>query len=85
METRTALHWACMNGHLDVVNVLLSHGCAADSQDLMYGFTPLMMAAGQGQDKIVSALVETGKVDVNKQDNDRKTALFDAVRFNEVR
>ena len=74
-----------MNGHVEVVDILLSHGCAVDLQDHMYRFTPLMLAARQGHDKVVLALLESGKVDVNKEDRDGETALFDAVRNNQVR
>ena len=46
-ETRTALHWASMSGHVDVVEILLEAGASVDCHDRLYGFTPLMLAARQ--------------------------------------
>ena len=44
----------------------------------MLGITPLMAASSEGNDLIVSALLKTGKVDVNAKDNDGTNALMAA-------
>lgn len=32
---RTALHWACLKGHCELVNKLLEAGAAVDTRDLV--------------------------------------------------
>lgn len=57
----TALHAACMNSHIDVVQAILSQGSALerDSRDFDNA-TPLMIASGQGCFEIVHKLVRAG-------------------------
>ncbi|KAH8748379.1 ankyrin repeat-containing domain protein [Hyaloscypha sp. PMI_1271] len=45
LEGRTALHWACKNGHLQVVKLLVEHGALIEIADNQ-GMTPLLDAAG---------------------------------------
>ena len=73
-----------MNGHNEVVCLLLDHGAHPDRKDRIYGFTPLMLAARQGHDKIVEALLQYPII-VNQQDIHAETALFDAVRNGQER
>ncbi len=82
IETRTALHWSALNGHLAIVRRLLAHG-ATSCQDKIYGFTPLMLAARQGHALMIELLLRhTSNIDAT--DIHRETALFDAVRNNNV-
>lgn len=83
MCTRTALHWAAMNGYTEIVELLLEHGAVADVKDIVYSFTPLMLASRQGNTDIVKLLVNQS-CDVNCTDAHGETALFDAVRNNQV-
>lgn len=79
---RSPLHWACQEGHVDVVEELLSAG--ADLEIVSDGeFTPLKIAAAEGHVDVVRSLVRAG-VDVNRrvQREDGSlsgTALHDAV------
>lgn len=46
---RTPLHAAAFSGHVDCIQLLLSHDAPVDALD-QSGCTPLMMAAGKGRD-----------------------------------
>ena len=85
---RTPLHAAAYNGYTDIVELLLENGATADLYDGNLdkeknrygdgpGDTPLMLAASQGNVKIVTILLKH-KVDVNKQNSRgvEKTALI---------
>ena len=83
METRTALHWAAMNGHDQIVDMLLQNGAIPDKMDNIYRFTPLMLAARQGHASVLSLLLKH-PCNVNKTDIHGETPLFDAVRNNQL-
>ncbi|XP_063613223.1 ankyrin-3-like [Penaeus indicus] len=72
-DGNTPLHFACLAGHIEAVNILLEKGadpkCTAES-----GHTPLHYASLRGHTKIVQKLIEVG-VDVNALDRHRCTAL----------
>jgi ankyrin repeat protein len=55
----TSLSWACRNGHSSTVDLLLTHGAAADVTD-GEGWTPLMWAALGGHASIVETLLSKG-------------------------
>lgn len=57
---RTALSEAAIQGHLEVVRLLLERGANLDWQDRAVGFTPLGWAANEGHESIVEALLEAG-------------------------
>lgn len=54
-----ALHWACENGRLDIVNVLIENGADIESRDYL-GNTSLGIAAKNGQIHIVKKLITDG-------------------------
>jgi len=68
----TALHHASRLGHVDCVKVLIegSDTQRADVElaEKNYGWTPLFVAAVEGQEGVVDLLVENGESDVDKQD-----------------
>ena len=81
VEGRTALHAACANGHLDIVEWLLDLDCAvqcdiADSQDM----TALDLAAKNDRADIVGLLLDRG-IDGNRTNENGETALFAACRL----
>ena len=53
----TPLHQACLNGHLDVVHLLIDNGTSIQQQD-ENGQSPLMLAASKGYNAIVDFLIE---------------------------
>jgi ankyrin repeat protein len=74
----TPLMIASRDGLLPVVAalipLLLEHKCDINQKDKM-GNTALMLAAGEGRDKIVSLLIENG-ANVNVENNSGNTALL---------
>ncbi|MGB6407213.1 MAG: ankyrin repeat domain-containing protein [Planococcus donghaensis] len=56
---RTALHWAVQEGHLDVIQLLVSNG-ADINKKYDYGMTPLYQAAADGNTNIVEYLLDNG-------------------------
>ena len=64
----TPLHWSSINGHKDIVEVLLAGGAninATDSDDN----TPLHLASENGHEDIVEVLL-AGGANVNATDSD---------------
>jgi ankyrin repeat protein len=62
-QGRTPLAWAALNGHRDVVKLLLARqGIQADSKDI-YGKTPLWLAANYGHKEVVELLLGFNGVD----------------------
>ena len=74
--SKTALQQASYRGQLAVVKELIRRGADVNKAD-MFGLTPLMSAVLSDQNglEIVKALVEQGKADLTKKDEDGETAL----------
>ena len=68
-----------MNGHVEVVEGLLSFGAEPDIKDKLYGYTPLMLAARQGHAGVMKILLKHS-CNVNEMDIHGENALFDSVR-----
>ena len=66
---RTPLHLAALEGHLDMVRLLLAEGAAVDALDVMRR-TPLYLAAERGHVDVVLALLEEG-ADANARESER--------------
>ncbi|KAI0885920.1 ankyrin [Annulohypoxylon maeteangense] len=64
-RTRTPLHYAAMDGHHDVVKILLAHGEPVDAPTRQ-GWTPLTFAAIGGHSYVAATLIYA-KADVNSQ------------------
>jgi len=56
---RTALYFACENGHLEVARLLLDHG-ADTQQATKSGSTPLHSACEQGHEEVARLLLDRG-------------------------
>ncbi|KAL4928340.1 ankyrin repeat-containing domain protein [Aspergillus undulatus] len=69
---RTALHRAVRRGQSQIVQTLLDNLADADAPDKQ-GWTPLMEAAGNGDEGLVRLLLETRKVDVNRTNENGTT------------
>jgi hypothetical protein len=68
----TALHLAAANGHLSVVDVLLSHGADPSKQNDL-GQTPLFCASAHGEAEVVGHLI-AGGADIRRLSCDGKSA-----------
>jgi cytohesin len=78
-QGRTAVHWAALEGHTEVVAVLLGKGAQAGIRDDEHS-TPLMLAAFRGHLGVVQGLVQhTEGQGLDTTDNHGRTALHWAV------
>uniref|UniRef100_A0A8C5V489 Ankyrin repeat domain 23 n=1 Tax=Microcebus murinus TaxID=30608 RepID=A0A8C5V489_MICMU len=75
---RTALHWACLKGHSQLVNKLLAAGATVDPRDLL-DRTPMFWACRGGHLDILKQLLNQG-ARVNARDKIWSTPLHVAVR-----
>ncbi|KAJ8314437.1 hypothetical protein KUTeg_006587 [Tegillarca granosa] len=73
---RTALHYAALNGHLEVCKFLAQKGCHLDDQDVA-GCSPLHRAASQGHLEVISFLLGEG-CNIDKQDEDGNAPVHEA-------
>ncbi|XP_060087454.1 ankyrin repeat and SAM domain-containing protein 1A isoform X12 [Heteronotia binoei] len=78
----TPLHHASLNGHKDVVEVLLRNDALTNVADCK-GCYPLHLAAWKGDAEIVKLLIHQGPshTKVNEQNNDNETALHCAAQY----
>ncbi|MCY3019299.1 MAG: ankyrin repeat domain-containing protein [Planctomycetota bacterium] len=76
---RTALHYAAMKGHKDIVAFLLRRKADVNASDRPMYRTPLHWAASEGHLDIVEMLIHSG-ADVNVADDEKLTPLHCAAR-----
>ncbi|XP_033925587.1 ankyrin repeat and SAM domain-containing protein 1A isoform X4 [Melopsittacus undulatus] len=78
----TPLHHAALNGHKDIVEVLLRNDALTNVADCK-GCYPLHLAAWKGDADIVKLLIHQGPshTKVNEQNNDNETALHCAAQY----
>ncbi|GIY63622.1 ankyrin repeat and SAM domain-containing protein 1A [Caerostris extrusa] len=78
----TPLHHACLNGHKEIVALLLSHDASANIVDHK-GCTPLHLAAWSGNTEIVEILLTHGPSypSVNHMNFDHESALHSAAQY----
>ena len=72
-DGRTALHFACINGNIDIVKYLHEHRADINAKD-NWEFTPLHWATEKGHFNIVKYLIEQN-CDIHAKDLIGKTAL----------
>jgi ankyrin repeat protein len=58
-DQSTSLHLSCLNGHLNICNLLIENGAKLDCLDSMKR-TPLHFASSQGHVEVVRLLIERG-------------------------
>lgn len=80
-EPRSALQWAALKGHKDVVTALVCNGGATvDIPDILSGMMPLHNAAVRGHTEIAEILIAHG-ADPNDQDPTGCTAGYMAASY----
>lgn len=76
-DGRTALHYASLNGHVQIARELIASGAKVNVKDSS-GFAPLHLAASEGHVEIVNHLLKSGSL-VDAQDElQGNTALHEA-------
>ena len=75
--------YASRNGHLDIVEFLLSKGVDMETEGSDANLTPLMMASGKGHVPIINSLLDKG-ANINHQNDANYTALHSAVLHNNL-
>jgi ankyrin repeat protein len=71
----TALHWAAMKDHVELAEMLLYAGANVKATTRMGGYTPLTLAAKNGNAAMISALLKGG-ADVNATTSTGVTPLM---------
>lgn len=70
----SALHYAALEGHCEVVRCLCAAGARPTCAD-NDGRAPIMLAAQEGHAQLVKQLVEEHGADVDQRAHDKTTAL----------
>ncbi len=78
MKQQTALMWAAHEGNAEVAKILIEAGANVNARS-MFGWTPLLFAARQGQVATIDALV-AGVARINEALPDGTSALVTAVQ-----
>ena len=79
----TALHWACLEGHLEVVRRLLERGADRTLQDGR-GDTPLAVACRGGHVEVMRCLLDHGGSPLDSRGYCGGTALLRASQFGQT-
>ncbi|MGH9346699.1 MAG: ankyrin repeat domain-containing protein [Vicinamibacterales bacterium] len=79
----TALHWAAMRDDIELARVLLQSGARVDAVTKIGGYTPLLVAARNGNASLVQALVTAG-ADPNSTTTNGTTPLMLAAASGDV-
>ncbi|KAI7773216.1 ankyrin repeat protein [Diaporthe eres] len=79
-DRKNAIHFACEGGAHEALLCLLKHDCPGIDDPDVDGWTPLMWSVQNGPG-CASTLLATGRVEVDRRDDDGKTALSLAVQW----
>jgi len=76
---RTSFHIACLNGHIEIVKLLLNNRIDINKAD-DDGWTPFHSACSNGYIEILKLLLNDKRVDLNKEDKYDNTPFLIACR-----
>ena len=79
----TALHWAAMNGDVELAQMLIFAGANVRATTRLGTYTPLYLASQQGHGKVIQALVKAG-ADVKAGTPNGTTPLMVAAASGEI-
>ena len=79
----TALHVSCKYGHVDIVRTLVKHKANVNARTDR-GDTPLTLAASNGHDNVVHALLSDSQCLINAEGRNGYTALHYSCRYGHV-
>ena len=79
----TALHYSCRYGHVDIARTLVNHKANVNAKTDS-GDTPLTLAARDGHDNVVHALLSDYQCPVDAKGQDGYTALHYSCRYGHV-
>lgn len=79
-DKKNAIHFACQAGMHEVLLCLLKHECPGIDDPDVDGWTPMMWAIQKGPE-CVSTLLATGRVEIERRDNEGRTALSQAAQW----
>lgn len=82
LNGNTPLHWAALNGHLDMVTSLIQNGANVESIE-DFGRTPLHFAALGGHHAVCQALIENG-ANLDAVEIDGASPLMFAISANRI-
>jgi ankyrin repeat protein len=72
IDGRSALHWTCYHGNIEITKLLMTRGlCCPNARDSI-GNTPLHYACQRGMSTVVYYMIQTGSVNVEIKNNDGK-------------
>ncbi|KAI9642631.1 hypothetical protein NHQ30_009436 [Ciborinia camelliae] len=77
-QLESAMIWACKEGDVEIVDLLLDLGTNINAQDSSKKLTPLIEASRNGHEGIVQILLDN-KANVNAQNLSKSTALLEAI------
>ncbi|XP_051171211.1 ankyrin repeat domain-containing protein 27-like [Leptopilina boulardi] len=79
-QGQTALHIACDNGHVEIVQLLLDAGANVNVINKIQGQTPLHLACLNNHTKVIKLLLNCGNCNINAKDNFGDTPLHLMIR-----
>ncbi|HUQ88131.1 MAG TPA: ankyrin repeat domain-containing protein [Vicinamibacterales bacterium] len=79
----TALHWAAMNGDIELAQMLIFAGANVRATTRLGAYTPLYLASQQGHGKVIQALIKAG-ADVKSGTPNGTTPLMVAAASGEI-
>ena len=82
-DYRTALMWACINGHTEIVNILIDNGANLARTDRS-GTNCLFCAADSDNPSTVKSVLEQNKIPVNLHNPSGWTVLHKLSAVNDV-